>query len=438
MNFDNITPPSEYTEEQKKAIELQRKVNRAVILSVTAGVLITLGLGIVTVLLLLHFGVFTFNKNAFKKDNGAATQTQQTGGSDSAASAGSLDTSNIGAKLSAIETVMDGYYYGRVDDSVAEDAICKAYVKSYGDDYSVYYNTEEYKKLSESIQGAVFYGIGILCRSDENAGLLVLGFSDDSSAEEGGIQEGDHIYMIDGNDVRGLDTDSAISKLRGEDSTFVKLNVMRGEEDLEFTLERRAVDELYIKSTVLDDGITGFIRIKEFTSNTPGQFADALNDLKGKGIERLVVDLRNNTGGVVSASIEILDRLLPEGSLGGMKFADGTKQVFEATTPEKLDMPFVVLCNQYTASASEIFAAAIQDYEAAPLVGTTTFGKGITQRVVKLTDGSAVKYTDAELYSPKGRVWHKKGLTPDVESELAEDATEDTQLLDALEYFKRE
>ena len=105
---------------------------------------------------------------------------------------------------------------------------------------------------------------------------------------------------------------------------------------------------------------------------------------------------------------------------------------------EKLDMPFVVLCNQYTASASEIFAAAIQDYEAAPLVGTTTFGKGITQRVVKLTDGSAVKYTDAELYSPKGHVWHKKGLTPDVESELAEDATEDTQLLDALEYFKRE
>ena len=160
MNFDNITPPSEYTEEQKKAIELQRKVNRAVILSVTAGVLITLGLGIVTVLLLLHFGVFTFNKNAFKKDNGAATQTQQTGGSDSAASAGSLDTSNIGAKLSAIETVMDGYYYGRVDDSVAEDAICKAYVKSYGDDYSVYYNTEEYKKSDkESRKNKGYYSV---------------------------------------------------------------------------------------------------------------------------------------------------------------------------------------------------------------------------------------------------------------------------------------
>ena len=436
MNFDNITPPSEYTEEQKKAIELQRKVNRAVILSVTAGVLITLGLGIVTVLLLLHFGVFTFNKNAFKKDNGATQQTTQ--GSDSAASAGALDSSNIGAKLSAIETVMNGYYYGKVDNAVAEDAICKAYVKSYGDDYSVYYNSEEYQKLSESIQGAVFYGIGILCRSDEDAGLLVLGFSDDSSAQESGIKEGDHIYMIDGSDVRGLDTDSAISKLRGEYNTFVKLNVKRNGEDLEFTLERRPVDELYVKSAVLDDKITGYIKIKEFTSNTPGQFKDALNELKGKGIERLVIDLRNNTGGVVSASIDIIDQLLPEGTLGGMKFADGTRQVFEATTPEKLDMPFVVMCNQYTASASEIFAAAIQDYEAAPLVGTTTFGKGITQRVVKMSDGSAVKYTDAELYSPKGRVWHKKGLSPDVESELAEGATEDTQLLDALEYFKRE
>ena len=435
MNFDNITPPGEYTEEQRKAIELQRKMNKTVIVSVTAGVLITLGLGIITMLLLLHFGVFTFNKKAFDKNAATTVQTQ---GTDSEASAGALDSSNIGAKLSAIESVMNGYYYGDVDPGVAEDAICKAYVESYGDEYSTYYNSEEYKKLSESIQGAVFYGVGIICRSEDDSGLVVLGFSDSSSAEEAGIKEGDHIYMINDEDVRGLDTDSAISVLRSESPENVKLNVLRDEEELEFNCERRPIDELYISSTMLDDGITGYIRIKEFTSNTPGQFSDAIKELKEKGAKRLVLDLRNNTGGVVSAAVNMLDQLLPEGDLGGMKFADGTRQVFEATTPERIDMPFVVMCNQYTASASEIFAAAIQDHEAAPLVGTTTFGKGITQRVVKLTDGSAVKYTDAELYSPKGRVWHKKGLTPDVESELAEDATEDTQLLDALEYFKRE
>ena len=173
MNFDNITPPNEYTEEQKKAIELQRKMNKAVILSVTAGVLITLGLGIITVLLLLHFGVFTFNKNAFSKNN----TTVQTQGTDSAASAGASDSSDIAAKLSAIESVMGGYYYGGVDKATAEDAVCKAYVSSYGDEYSVYYNSEEYEKLSESIQGAVFYGVGIVCRSDGDDGLVVLGFS---------------------------------------------------------------------------------------------------------------------------------------------------------------------------------------------------------------------------------------------------------------------
>ena len=435
MNFDNITPPGEYTEEQRKAIELQRKMNKTVIVSVTAGVLITLGLGIITMLLLLHFGVFTFNKNAFNKKENTTVQTQS---SDSEASAGAMDSSNIGAKLSAIESVMDGYYYGTVEPQVAEDAICKAYVQAYGDEYSTYYNSKEYEKLSESIQGAVFYGVGIVCRSEDNSGLKVLGFSDNSSAEETGIKEGDYIYMVNDEDVRGMDTDSAVSVLRSETAENVNVKVHRGDEELEFNCERRPIDERYVSSTMLDDGITGYIKIKEFTSNTPGQFAEAIQEMKGEGAERLVLDLRNNTGGVVSAAVNMLDQILPEGSLGGMKFADGTRQVFEAVTPEKLDMPFVVMCNQYTASASEIFAAAIQDYEAAPLVGTTTFGKGITQRVVKLTDGSAVKYTDAELYSPKGRVWHKKGLTPDVESVLAEDATEDTQLLDALEYFKRE
>ena len=433
MNFDNITPPGEYTEEQKKAIELRQKMNKAVILSVTAGVLITLGLGIVTMLLLLRFGVFTFNKNAFNKES--TVQTQST---DSEASAGTFDSSDISSKLSAIESVMSGYYYGAVDSAVAEDAICKAYVDSYGDEYSVYYNQAEYEKLSESIQGEVFYGVGIVCRSDGEEGLVVLGFSDDSAAEEAGILEGDHIIMVDGTDLRGMDTDTAITNLRGEEQTSVKVNVIRDGEELEFDVERRPIDEVYVNSSVLEDGVTGYIRLREFTIKTPDQFRTALDELKKEGVERIVIDLRNNTGGVVSAAVDILDQILPAGKLGGMQFSDGTRQEFEAVTDEQLDMPYVVLVNGYTASASEIFAAAVQDYDAAPLVGTTTFGKGITQKVVRLTDGSAVKYTDAELYSPGGHVWHKKGLTPDVEAELADDATEDTQLLEALEVFKRE
>ena len=155
--------------------------------------------------------------------------------------------------------------------------------------------------------------------------------------------------------------------------------------------------------------------------------------MKKEDAKALVIDLRNNTGGVVKSALEIMDDILPEGNFGGMRFKDGTREEFKGTSPQKLDLPYVVLVNEYTASASEIFAAGVQDFGAAELVGTKTYGKGITQKVVKLDDGSAVKYTDAELYSPNGNVWHKKGLEPDVEAQLPEDATEDTQLEAALE-----
>ena len=431
MNFDNIEPQGELTEEQKKAIELHQKMQKTVIISVTAGVLITLGLGILTVLLLMKFGVFTFNRDAFKKDD--QTQSQSKASDDG--TMGVLADSGIENKLQALEKVMSAYYYGDVDATVASDAVCKAYIDSYGDEYSVYYTSEEYDKLSESITGTSFYGIGIFCRSQEDQGLLVVGFSDDSAAQEAGLKEGDLIISVDGNDIRGLDSDSAITYLHGEDGSSVDIEVVReGEEDiLDFTIERRQMDESYVKSGVLDDEKTGYIRIKEFNNKTTEQFRSALEDLKKEGIEGLVIDLRNNTGGVVRSALEIMDDILPEGSFGGMKFKDGSKEEFNGTSPQKLDIPYVVLVNEYTASASEIFAAGVQDFDSGQLVGTKTYGKGITQKVVKLDDGSAVKYTDAELYSPNGNVWHKKGLEPDIEAVLPEDATEDTQLNAALE-----
>ena len=431
MNFDNIEPQGELTEEQKKAIELHQKMQKTVIISVTAGVLITLGLGILTVLLLMKFGVFTFNRDAFKKTE--TSQTQSKAADDG--TIGVLADSGIENKLKALEKVMASYYYGDVDAASASDAVCKAYIDSYGDEYSVYYTSDEYTQLSESITGSSFYGIGIYCRSQDDDGLLVMGFTDDSAAKEAGLKEGDVIISVDGNDVRGLDSDSAITYLHGEDGSSVEVEVVReGEEEtLKYTVERRQMDESYVKHGMLDDGKTGYIRIKEFNNKTAEQFRSGLQDLKKEDAKALVIDLRNNTGGVVKSALEIMDDILPEGNFGGMRFKDGTREEFKGTSPQKLDLPYVVLVNEYTASASEIFAAGVQDFGAARLVGTKTYGKGITQKVVKLDDGSAVKYTDAELYSPNGNVWHKKGLEPDVEAQLPEDATEDTQLEAALE-----
>ena len=421
MDFDNIQSPTELTEEKKKAIELQRKMQKTVILSVTAGVAVTLGLGIVTMLLLLHFGVFTFNKNALNKDKAGET-----------GSSGIVSTDD---KLNEIKNVMSGFYFGDVDGEAAEDAVCKAYVSAYGDQYSVYYTADEYKDLTASIEGESFFGIGVRCRESDGKGISVLGFTEGSPSEKAGLKEGDLIVEADGHSLVGIDADTAISHLRGEEGTKVHLKVQRGEEILEFDVERVKLDETSVKSAVLDDGITGYIRISEFTNKTTDQFVNELNSVKDEGATRIVVDLRNNTGGVVSSALGVLDILVGEGDYGEMRFKDGSTGEFKGTGGKKTDLPYVLLVNQYSASASEILAASVKDYGTAKIIGTKTFGKGITQRVKPLSDGSAIKYTDAQMYSPKGETWHEKGIEPDIEIELKEDDTEDVQLNAALDYL---
>ena len=424
MDFDNIQSPTELTEEQKKAIELQRKMQKTVILSVTAGVLVTLGLGIVTMLLLVKFGVFTFNKNAFDKDK-----------TEESAAAGGSGNVNTDAKLKEIEGIMSGFYFGEVDKKAAEDAICKAYVSSYGDQYSVYYTKDEYKELSASIEGESFFGIGVRCREFEGEGLAVFGFSTDSPAEKAGLKEGDIIIEADGQELAGLDTDTAVGYLRGEEGTKAHVKVKREGEILEFDIERVKLDETSVKSTMLNDGKTGYLYISEFTNKTDAQFQEEFNSLKKDNAQRLIIDLRNNTGGVVTSALGVLDIIVAEDNYGEMRFKDGSVSIFKGIGQEKPGIPYVVLVNQYTASASEIVTAAVKDYNAGEIIGTKTFGKGITQRVKVLSDGSAIKYTDACMYSPKGETWHEKGIEPNKTVELTEDDTEDVQLNAALDYL---
>ena len=431
VNFDNIQSPTELTEEQKKAIELHQKMQKTVILSVTAGVLVTLGLGIITILLLMKFGVVSLNKDAVK----GRVKTEQTSDLNSGgSSASSAKGGDFDSKFSTIRQIMSGYYFGDVDQKAAADAMYKAYVNAYGDKYSTYYTADEYTQLSQTIQGESFYGIGVMFRADDK-GVLVVNFTNGSPAEAAGLKVGDHIVKAGDTELVGLDIDKAVAHLKGEKGTKLHLYVDRDGQQLEFDVERKEIDEKYVNAAVLSDGKTGLIRISSFTNKTAEQFRSELQNLRSKGITRLVIDLRNNTGGVVSSATDILDQVLGTGSFGGMKYKDGKQQTFKGTTEEKLGMPHAVLVNQYSASASEIFAGAIQDFGEGKLVGTKTFGKGITQRVIRLPDGSAIKYTDAQLYTPKGNTWHGVGLTPDIVVELPENATEDTQLNAALEYL---
>ena len=424
MDFDNIQSPTELTEEQKNAIELQRKMQKTVILSVTAGVAVTIGLGIITMLILLHFGVFTFNKNAFNKDK-----------NNESGKAADIADFSADQKLDEIKNVMSDFYFSDAPVINAEDSICKAYVSSYGDQYSVYYTADEYKELSASIEGESFFGIGVRCRESENDGVAVIGFSNNSPAQKAGLKEGDFIIEADGQSLIGLDTDTAIGHLRGEEGTKAHLKVKRGEEVLEFDVERVRLDETSVSSTMLDDGTTGYIRISEFTNKTADQFKEELDSLKKDNAKRLVIDLRNNTGGVVSTALNVLDVIVSEDNYGEMRFKDGSSGVFKGEGSGRIDMPYALLVNGYTASASEIVTASVKDYETGKVIGTKTFGKGITQRVKKLSDGSAVKYTDAQMYSPKGETWHEKGIEPDTFVELKESDTEDVQLNAALEYL---
>lgn len=431
VNFDNIQSPSELTEEQKKAIELHQKMQKTVFLSVTAGVLVTLGLGIITMLLLMRFGVVSLNKDALK----GHVKTEQTSdinsGGSSASSAKGLDAET---KFSTIQEIMSGYYFGDGSQDKANDAMFKAYVEAYGDKYSTYYTAAEYAELSQSLQGESFYGIGVMCRAEEQ-GVLVVNFTNGSPAKAAGLQVGDYIVKAGDDNLVGLEIDKAVALLKGGEGTLIHLVVNRDGKQLEFDVERKPVEEKYVTSSILSDGKTGWIKISSFTNKTSEQFRSELDDLKSKGITRLIIDLRNNTGGVVTSATDILDQVLGTGTFGGMKYKDGKQQTFTGTTEEKLNMPYAVLVNGYTASASEIFAGAIQDYGEGKLVGTKTFGKGISQRILKLVDGSAVKYTDAMLYTPKGNTWNGVGLTPDIVVELPENGAEDTQLNAALEYL---
>ncbi len=319
-------------------------------------------------------------------------------------------------------------------DVDTQAGIVKGYMDSFGDPYTVYYTPEEYQALNESMSGT-FSGIGVVIQKDQATGYLrVVQPYTSSPAYAAGIREEDLIMKVEDEDIAPMDLDLAVSKIRGPEGTKVRLTVYHSAtgEESEVTIERKRITVESISHEMLDNGI-GYIKMDSFDEPTYQQYMEAFEDLKAQGMKALIVDIRNNGGGLLSSVTAILDRMLPEGIITYTETANGAKDYIRSDQNCDLDVPMAVLVNGYSASASEIFTGAMQDYQKAEIVGTKTFGKGIVQTIIPLQDGSAIKLTTSRYYTPNGVCIHGVGITPDHVVEWPADTEEDVQLQAAVD-----
>ena len=334
--------------------------------------------------------------------------------------------SEVEGKLNAIDSVLESFYFGDVDDETAKDNIYKAYLSSYGDKYTMYYTADEYKALKESTNGK-FYGIGAVCQLIGEGGVLLVDVYDNGAGYQAGLRSGDRVVNVDGRDITGMELSSAVALIKGDKGTSVTLEVIRGTERLTFSAVRDAVEAKTVSYTLLDNNI-GYLSISQFEEVTTKQFKAAVEDLQSQGMKGLVIDIRNNPGGLLDTVVGMLKYMLPDGLIVYTEDKQGNRKEYKGQDNDEFNLPLAVIVNGNSASASEIFAGAIQDYGKGTIIGTQTYGKGIVQTVKPLTDGSAIKFTIAKYFTPKDQDIHGKGVTPDMVVEYDTDADVDTQL----------
>lgn len=344
-------------------------------------------------------------------------------------------------KLEALEEVIEEYYYKEEDikDDAMREGLYYGLVDSLGDPYSVYYNEEEWQSLMESTKG-IYYGIGAYLSLDPATGLArIAGVIPNTPAEEAGLRENDIIYQVDEEEIQGLELTEITAKVKGEEGTKVHLTIYRdGESDyLEFYVTRKKIESPTVSYEMYDNGV-GYIQIREFDEVTTDQFTEALAVIKGSGAKGLILDLRGNPGGSLPVVVDIARAILPKGLIVYTEDKYGERDEYSCDGRNELQIPLVVLVNSNSASASEILAGAIKDYGIGTLIGTTTFGKGIVQRVLPLTDGTALKLTVSSYYTPNGNNIHGTGIEPDIECELDAETYYEEGIDNQLERAKEE
>lgn len=355
--------------------------------------------------------------------------------------ASSGNNSGLELTLSKIRATLEERYIGTIDDEKMLEGAIKGYVAGLGDEYAEYYTPEEMSSELDEAMGN-YVGIGIYMLIDKTDGTIVVSQPiEGSPAEAVGIKAGDVIIKVDDEEVTKDNVTDMSNKIKGEEGTKVRIEVKREEETLNFEVERKRIVVSHMTASVKEENI-GYISITDFDGGTATEFKTKYEELKKKGIQSLIIDIRNNGGGVVDESLDILDMLCDKDETLLITVDKSEKEVITKSKQDPIvDVPVVVLVNEYSASASEILAGALKDNGRAKLVGTKTYGKGVIQTLMKLSDGSGLKMTTEEYYTPNHNKINKVGIEPDYEVELPEGITKltdknDTQLQKAIELLK--
>lgn len=355
---------------------------------------------------------------------------------------GNIVNNDVISKSDKLYNLIESTYLEEVDKEALREGMYKGMLEALDDPYSVYYGKEEFAEMMEDGAGT-FEGIGAYLSQDPDTMVIeVVRPIKNSPAEKAGILTGDLIATVDGEDISGQDINLVVSKIRGPKGTEVEIGVYRdGEEDiLKFDMKRDVVEAISVEYEMKEDKI-GYIAVSEFADATTNQFKEAVNDLQSQGMQSLIIDLRSNGGGYVDVSVDIADMFVKEGVIVSVKNRQGLSFDYEDSGDENyLTLPMVLLVDKNTASASEILTGCLMDYDLATVIGTQTFGKGITQDVIPLPDDTGVKITSAKYYSPNGVNIHGIGIEPDIvvewDYERYKNEGIDNQLEAALNYLK--
>lgn len=371
--------------------------------------------------------------------------------SDSAVESGKSDnqqilTQEVQEKINILSEYLQEYYYEDLEKEDLAEGLYAGLFNGVGDPYTEYYTAEEYEELNQQTTGS-YYGIGAAFSQDLNTNeVSVSNVYEGTPAEEAGLKVGDIVLYVDDYRADSIELSELVTYIKGEKDTSVHFQVERGEakEKVEMDIFRAEVEVPTVAGEMLESGI-GYIRISEFSSVTSSQFENMLAELQTQGMQKMIIDLRSNPGGTITSVTEILDDILPEGIMVYTENKLGDREEYTSDAEHFLDIPMAVLIDKNSASASEIFAGAIQDFDYGTIIGTTSFGKGIVQSIIPLTDGSAMKITTAKYFTPNGNYIHEVGITPDIEveykytgSETEFEYTGDSQIMKAVEVLGNE
>ena len=387
--------------------EIQSEKKKSFFQGLVAGLLLSMGITFFTMSAVQIFQQLKFAKNGQSREETVGEN---------------VTDALVVDKLGVLEEAIDKYFWQDVEDQTLQNGVYKGLLAALDDPYSVYYTTEELIALQEQTEG-IYYGIGAYISQDKETGYVQISkIIKNTPAEESNLMQGDYIYAINGESMQGKDSTYVVSKIKGEEGSYVTITVIReGVSDpLDIEVERRKIESPTVEYEMHENGIA-YIQITEFDLVTTKQFEDAYKQAKEEGMRGLIIDLRSNPGGNLSTVCDIARMIVPKGLIVYTEDKYGERDEYSCDGKNQIQVPLVVLTNGYSASASEILAGAVKDYGIGKIMGTTTYGKGIVQKVINLSDNTAIKLTVSTYFTPNGNNIHKIGVEPDITVEFDAD-----------------